>query len=151
MDPVPVELATMQELLDRQLAPLRFRSQLLSLFATAALILAAIGIFGVVSYTVERRNREVGIRMALGADRSSVRRLLVRRGMTPVLVGIGIGIVVALALMQFLSSLVGDVPMRSPGTFGAVIVLLGGIALLASYFPAFRASRIEPAVVLKAE
>ena len=151
MDPVPAELATMPELLDRQLAPLRFRSQLLGLFAAIALILAAIGIFGVVSYTVERRNREVGIRMALGADRGSVRRLLVRRGMAPVLAGIGIGVITALALMRFLSSLASEMPVRDPITFGAVVVLLGGIALLASYFPAFRASRVEPVVVLKSE
>jgi putative ABC transport system permease protein len=151
LDSVPVDLATMPELVDRQLAPLRFRSQLLGLFAAVALLLTAIGIFGVVSYTVERRNREVGIRMALGADRGTVRRLVVRRGMAPVLVGMAAGVGASFVLMRFLTSLAEGMPLLDPVTFGVVVLLLGGIAFLASYLPAVRASRIEPVVVLKSE
>jgi ABC-type antimicrobial peptide transport system permease subunit len=116
-----------------------------------ALVLAAIGIFGVVSYTTARRNREIGIRMALGADRGSVCRQMIRLGMVPVLIGIGVGLLMTLTLTPLLASLVEGIPSRDPLTFSIVVLLLGAIALLANYLPARRASWIEPLQALKSE
>lgn len=149
--PVPAELKTMPEAVDRQLTPLRFRARLLTLFAIVALALATIGIFGVVSYTMQRRNREIGIRMALGADRVSVCLHMLRRGMTPILIGIGAGLVAAWALRRFLTSLVDGVPSQDSLTIFTVVLLLSTIAMIANYLPARRASQADPLRVLKAE
>jgi putative ABC transport system permease protein len=151
MAPVPVELETMSDLYDRQLEPFRFRARILSLFAVVALILASIGIFGVVSYTTARRTREIGIRMALGADRWLVCLHMIARGMVPVLIGISAGLAATLALSPFLASLADGIPLRDPLTFAIVIFFLGAITVLANYLPARQASRIEPLQVLKAD
>jgi putative ABC transport system permease protein len=149
--PVPAEPKTMIEAVDRQLAPLRFRARLLTLFAAVALILATIGIYGVVSFTMQRRNREIGIRMALGADRGSVCLHMIRRGMTPILIGIGSGLVAAWALRRFLASLVDGVALQDPLTVFTVVLLLSLIATVANYLPARRAAQADPLKVLKAE
>lgn len=152
LDPgLPAELDTMSHLLDADLAQPRFRALLLGAFAAIALILAAVGIFGVVSYAVSRRNREVGIRMALGADRGSVRSLMLRAGMAPVLLGIAIGVAAAFALTRVLASLVFEVKTSDPFTFGAVALALASAAFIATYIPALRATRVDPVTVLRTE
>jgi putative ABC transport system permease protein len=156
LDPgLPVELGTMSRLLDADLSPARFRAGLLGAFAAMALVLAAVGIFGVVSYAVGRRQREVAIRMALGADRQTVQSLVVRGGMKPVLLGIGIGFVLSLILMRvlagLLSGLLFEVGIKDPVAFGVTLAVLGAAALAANYLPARRATRVDPMEVLRAE
>lgn len=152
LDPgLPMETATMDGLLADDLAQARFRSRLLAAFAAVALALAGVGIFGVVSYAVRRRHREVGIRMALGADRGAVRRLVMREGMGPVVLGMLCGIAAALALTRLLASLVFEVNVTDPATFLDVALVLGLAALLSTYLPAQGVSRVDPVEALRAE
>jgi len=152
LDPtIPVEVVTMDGLLAADLAQPRFRATLLGAFAAIALLLATIGIFGVVSYAVGRRNREVSIRVALGSDRGSILKLILRDGMLPVLLGIAIGVAFAYALTRVLTSVVFEVKTTDPLTFIAVALVLAVVALAANYIPARRATRIDPVEVLRAE
>jgi putative ABC transport system permease protein len=116
-----------------------------------ALPIAAIGIYGVLSYSVTQRTREIGLRMALGAQPSNVLRLVVREGMLVAAVGISAGIGGALAMSRLMSSLLFGVPPRDPGTLAIVAATLGGIALAACYIPARRAARVDPIVALRDE
>ena len=120
-------------------------------FALAALLLAAIGIYGVVSYGVLQRTRELGIRMALGAGEGSLLRMVLRQGMAPVVVGIAAGLAIAWAATRVLRSLVAQVGTADPVTFVAVTAFLGCAALLACYLPARRAARSDPMAALRAE
>jgi putative ABC transport system permease protein len=129
----------------------RFYVLLLSLFAAVALALAAIGIFGVMSYAVAQQTREIGIRMALGADRDHVVRMVLRRASLLVVTGLTSGLIVALVTSRALASLLFDLSPTDPATLAAVCALLGTIALVASYLPARRATRIDPVVALRAE
>jgi ABC-type antimicrobial peptide transport system permease subunit len=115
------------------------------------LILATIGIYGMVSYAVVQRTREVGIRMALGAKRRDVLRLLLIESMRPVVVGMGLGIVLAVGISQALKALLFGISTLDPAAFGAVSIFLGVIALLASYIPARRATKVDPMVALRYE
>ena len=124
---------------------------LLTVFALVALVLAAIGIFGVLSYAVSQRTREIGIRMALGAQGRSVVRLIVRQAMLLVACGVGAGLVLGLLLSQTMARMLFDVKPTDPATYMAVSVVLGAVALLASYVPARRATRVDPIVALRAE
>ena len=124
---------------------------LLSSFAVLALVLAAVGIVGVVSYTVAQRTHEIGIRVALGARRSDVLRLVLAQGAKLALLGLGIGTAAALGLSQFLSSLLYGVTARDPLTFAGVAALLAIVALAASYIPARRAMRVDPMIALRHE
>jgi len=153
MDPemMVVETKTMDEHLGIMLFPARLGTLLSSLFAIVALALASIGLYGIVSYTVARRSREVGIRMSLGAEPGQVVREIVREGMALAGMGAAIGLVLALAGAQVLRSLLFGVNAFDPVTFVAVPVVLLAIALLASYLPARRASRVDPVRALKAE
>jgi ABC-type antimicrobial peptide transport system permease subunit len=141
----------MAERVAGSVADRRFMLAILGLFAAVALLLAAVGIYGVVSYSVERRTREMGIRVALGAEPSGVLGLVVRESMRVVLVGIGVGIAGALALSRLMRGLLYQVSPVDPPTFWVVALLLGGIALLASYLPARRASRVDPVIALRSE
>jgi putative ABC transport system permease protein len=139
------------EILDAQIAVPRFQTLLFSVFAVLGLILAAIGIFGVVGYTVARRTHEIGVRMALGADARDVMRMVIREALTPVAAGLGIGLIGAFWITRLLASWLFEVTPHDPATLTAVSLLLVGTALAATYFPARRASRVDPMEALRTE
>jgi predicted permease len=145
------QIRTMVQRLDRGLTPQRFSALLLGMFAGVALLLAAIGIYGVLSYIVRGRSREIGIRTALGAQKADVFRLLIIEGMWPALIGIAAGSIAALACSTVMKSLVFGVSASDPLTLVGVAVTLALVALMASLVPAYRASRLDPAKVLRAE
>jgi putative ABC transport system permease protein len=124
---------------------------LVGTFAGLALLLAAIGIFGVVSYSVTQRTHEIGIRMALGASRDNVLGMILKQGAILATVGVTVGVVVALALARVLRGLLYHVSASDPGTFVAVAFVLVAIALIACYIPARRALQVEPLVALRYE
>jgi predicted permease len=142
---------TFDEIVAERTARPRFLTMLLGGFATLALVLAAVGVFGVVSYTVAQRRREIGIRIALGADRSSVTRLVVSRGMALVLVGIFPGIVCAYGLARLMETLLYGVSSLDPTVLVATAALLCGVALLACLIPARRAASVDPMTALRQE
>jgi putative ABC transport system permease protein len=142
---------TMEQWLSNSAAQPRLNTVLLTVFAAVALVIASIGIYGVLAYSVSQRTGEIGVRMALGASPRSVLRLIVSEGMKVALVGIGSGLLAGLMLGRAVSSLVFGVPVRDPATFIGVAVALASIALAASAIPALRASRIDPIVALRHE
>jgi putative ABC transport system permease protein len=144
-------ISSMERLLSESVAQPRFNAFVLGSFGTAALVLAALGIYGVLSTMVAQRTSEIGLRMALGARASDVRRMVVGQGMRLAAIGLSLGIVAALALGPALQSLLFGVRASDPGTLFLVGGFLGSIALLASYLPARRASRIEPLTALRHE
>jgi putative ABC transport system permease protein len=148
---VPVALATIENRLSRALTPRRFTVMVLGVFAAVALTLACIGIWGVVSYAVARRTREIGIRMALGADAPSVRRLLQLDYLRPAMLGAIAGLLGALALTRLLQSMLYETAPTDPATFLIVIAVLGAAAWLASFVPSLRATRISPMETMRAE
>jgi len=145
------DVRSMDQWLARTLSEARFSSMLLSAFAGLALLLAAIGIYGVMSYAVSQRTSEIGLRLALGAESRDILRLVVGNGLRLAAIGLGIGVVLALALSRTLTNLLYETPRTDPGTFVGVVGVLGAIALLASYLPARRASRIPPGEALRAQ
>jgi predicted permease len=145
------EVRPMAEAIDSSIAQPRFRTALLTLFGAAALLLAAIGIYGVLAYTVAQQTREIGIRMALGANPARVLRLVLARGLRLAAAGTAIGVLTALLLTQLLNSLLFGVSATDPVTFAAVAGLLFAVALLACYVPARRAMRVDPMVALRYE
>src|SRR5215467_5136852 len=142
---------TMQKRVDESLARRRFSTLTLGLFASLALALATIGIYGVMSYLVSRGTRELGIRMALGATQRGILGLVLRQGMALTLAGVGIGLLGAMVIMRLISSLLFGVGARDPLTFVVVAVLLSAVALAASYLPALRAARVDPIISLRYE
>ncbi len=142
------DIRSMGELIENSFATRRITFLLLGAFALVAVVLAAIGIYGVMSYTVAQRTQEIGIRMALGAQAGDMLRMVVRQGMAPVFIGIGVGLAGALAVTQTLSSLLYGLPSRDPLTFLAVALLLGVASALVGCIPAYRASRLDPVVAL---
>ena len=153
MDPnVPIyDVKTMDERLSESLARRRFAMVALGLFAGVAALLAAIGIYGVMSYTVAQRTREIGIRVALGANTGDVLRLVVSQGMKLATIGVGIGLAASFIITRVMSSLLFGVSATDPATFFAIALLLGGVALLACYIPARRATRVDPMEALRYE
>jgi len=144
-------ISTMEQLVDRSVGQRKLSMILLGVFSGIALLLASIGIYGVMSYSVAQRSRELGIRMALGAERGRVLRLVVGQGMWLAVLGVVIGLVAAFALTRFLASQLYQVGATDPATFGTVAGLLVGVALLASLLPAMRATRVDPVVALRDE
>ena len=144
-------ITTMEQLLSDSILQPRFNMLLLTIFAVLAWLLAAMGIYGVISYVVTQRSHEIGIRMALGAQKSDVVRLVVGRGMFLVMIGVVIGLAASVALTRVLSSLLYGVSARDPMIFAGVSMLLAGVALLASYIPARRAAKVDPMVALRYE
>ena len=145
------DVATMDELIADSVSERRFQSLLLAVFAAAALLLAAVGLYGVQSYSVAQRTREIGIRVALGANRSRIFRQTIGRGTVLVATGLAIGIAAAAVLTRFLSSFLFQVAPGDPAVFAGVSLLLITVSLLASYVPARRAMRVDPLVALRYE
>jgi putative ABC transport system permease protein len=152
VDPnVPVQFSTFADALGGWLADRRFLLLLVGIFAATALALAAVGLYGIVSYSVTRRTQEIGIRAALGAQRMDVLRLIVGEGARLAAIGIAVGLVLSFALTRLISSLLFGVTAADPLTFALVAALLCGVALLASYIPGRRAMRVDPMVALRYE
>ena len=145
------ELQPMTKLIGQQFARPKVNMMLLGVFAGVALVLAAIGIYGVIAYSVTQRTREIGIRMALGAQRTQMLGMVLRQSMTLVIIGIAIGFLVALAATRVLATLLYGVSANDLSIYAVVITLLGAAALLASYVPARRAMKVDPMVALRYE
>ena len=145
------DVRTMDQWVARTLSQARFSSTLLTTFAGLALTLAAIGIYGVMSYAVSQRTSEIGIRLALGAEARDILGMIVGNAVRLAAIGLAIGVALALALSRTLTSLLYETAGTDPLTFAAVVGVLGAVAIAASYFPARRASRIPPVEALRAQ
>ena len=141
----------MQDLLANSVAQRRFNMLLLGVFAMIALLLSAVGIYGVMSYSVAQRSHEIGVRMALGAQSSDVLALVVKQGMTLALAGLGIGLAVAFVVTRIMASLLYEISATDPLTFAIIALLLGSVAFLACYLPARRATKVDPMIALRYE
>jgi putative ABC transport system permease protein len=150
-DQAVFNVRTMEQIVSQSVAPRRFSMLLLSVFAVVALVLASIGIYGMMSYAVAQRTREIGLRMTLGAQRGNVLRMVIGHGMKLALVGIALGLVASVALTRTMKSLLFGVSATDPTTFVGLALLLTLIALLACWFPARRATRVDPIVALRYE
>ncbi len=142
---------TLDEYVDRSMARTSFTLIMLGIAAAVALFLGSVGIYGVVSYVVSQRTREIGVRMALGAEQSDVRRMVLKQAMMLTGGGVVLGLAGAMGLTRLMSSLLFGVSPMDPVTFGSVAVGLSGVALLASYLPARRAAKVDPVVALRFE
>ena len=150
-DQTLTDVKTLDQIKAESMASNRLRSLLLTVFAAIAVLLAAIGIYGVISYSVEQRTHEIGIRAALGASKSDLLRLILRGGMLMAGIGLALGLGGAFGLTRLLANLLFGVGERDPLTLGAVAALLTGVALLACYIPARRAAKVDPMVALRYE
>lgn len=152
LDPnLPTTGSPLADRLGIALLPARVTMTVLSSFAVVGLILAGIGIFGVISYLVSSRTKELGIRMALGADKTEVLKLVIRQGMRPAIIGAIAGLPAAFAMTQLMKSFLFGLSATDPLTYAATVILLGGVALLACYLPARRATQVDPLVALRHE
>ena len=153
MDPdVPLtDIETMEGYVDQALAGSRAMGRLLTVFSAVALFLSAIGIFGVMSFSVVQRLREIGIRMALGAKAGDVVRMVSRQGLSLTLVGVALGLVAAFGLTRLMASILYGVSPADPVTYGGFALFLVGVSFLATWIPARRATRVDPVIVLREE
>jgi putative ABC transport system permease protein len=150
-DLVPFNIRTMESAIRSSVGGPRFTTTLIGLFAALALALTVVGIYGVISYSVSRRTREIGIRLALGATRGSVIQLVLRRGLILTLLGAGLGLCGSFALTRLIASQLFEVSPHDPMTFATVVILLMLVALSACYLPSRRAARVEPMTALRAD
>jgi putative ABC transport system permease protein len=153
VDPtIPVfGVRTLDQVVAKYLSQRRFALELLGVFAGVALLLASIGIYGVMAYTFSRRTNEIGIRMAMGAQRADIFRIAVGEGAMIVAFGLAAGLVGSLLLTRFLQSMLFDVKATDPLTFAAISALLAAVALAACFVPARRATKVDPLVALRHE
>jgi predicted permease len=152
LDPeLPARFRSLDEVVSASLGPRRFHAILIACFGAAALVLATTGVFGVTAYSVSRRTREIGVRAALGAEPSALRRLIVAQGLRAVLPGVAAGIAASLALTRTLESLLFGVTPTDPSTLAGTSLLLLAVGLLACYVPARRATKVDPVVALRQE
>src|SRR5262249_49153661 len=153
LDPdVPVHnVATMRQLVSTSTAQRRFTLLLIAAFAAVALLMAATGLYGVMAYSVTQRRREVGIRVALGAQSADVLRLVVGQGLRLVALGVALGLMTALALTRLMKKLLFETPATDPALYAGVALLLTLVALLACWIPARRATKVNPMVALRVE
>ncbi len=145
------DVRTLDQLLARYMARTSFMLVMIATAAAAALALGVVGIYAVISYMVSQRTREIGVRMALGADGRDVSRMVLRQGMILAGIGVVVGLVAAVGLTRLMSSLLYGVEATDPVTFGVVAALLVAVASVASYLPALRASRTDPLEALRSE
>jgi putative ABC transport system permease protein len=145
------DVESFPEAIASSLARERFRTMLMSSFSGLALILAGVGIFGVISYSASQRTHEIGIRIALGAQPYDVLRLILGQGTKLALLGLGAGALIALLLTHFMSTLLYGVSATDPLTFGVVCLILFSVAMIACYVPSRRATRVDPIVALRHE
>ena len=145
------EVQSMNEIMATSLARQRFNMIILGVFAGVALLLAAVGIYGVVSYSVAQRSHEIGIRMALGAESGHVLKMVVKEGLFLAIIGVVIGVVAAFGLTRFMASLLFGVGVTDMSTFIGVVLTLTGVAVFASYIPARRAAKVDPMIALRYE
>jgi putative ABC transport system permease protein len=145
------DIRTMDEVLASSVARARFSTLLLSIFAGVALVLSAVGIYGVMAYSVTQRTHEIGVRMALGAQRRDILRLVVRQGMLLVIIGVALGLLLAFILTRFMESLLYGIQAHDPTTLFGVSLILALVALVACLLPARRATRVDPMIALRYE
>jgi len=148
---VVTSVIPVDQLLDSLSAQRRFQTWLLALFAAIALILAMIGIYGIMHYAVAQRTHEIGVRIALGAQTSDVLRLVIGQGIKLALIGVAVGLLAAFWLTDLMSHLLFGVKATDPATFVVVALLLAGVAVLACYLPARRATKVDPMIALRYE
>jgi putative ABC transport system permease protein len=141
----------LEQLVSQSIAPRRFAMLLLGIFSALALLLAIVGIYGVISYSVSRRTHEIGVRMALGAPHSDVARLVIRQGMILTLTGLALGLAGSVALSRLIATQLYQVTATDPLTYGIVMLVIATVALIACVVPARRATRVDPMEALRYE